>query len=119
MAHNQRLGARGEELVARYLADLGCTVLDRNWRCRAGELDLVVLDGTVVAGVEVKTRTGIGYGHPAEAVRGDKLRRLHVLVRQWCREHGMRSDAGRVDVAAVLVEPDGRHRIDYYRAVAP
>lgn len=82
------LGQWGERLAAEHLVSLGMEVLARNWRCDLGELDLVArdVDGTVVF-VEVKTRSGTGFGVPAEAVGAVKARRLRTLACRWLLEH--------------------------------
>lgn len=82
------LGRWGEELAAAYLTADGLTLLDRNWRCELGELDVVARepDGTVVF-VEVKTRAGTGFGEPAEAVGWVKARRLRTLACRWLLEN--------------------------------
>ena len=67
-AMRQALGAYGEELAARHLRERGLVVLDRNWRCPLGEIDLVLRDGDTLVVCEVKTRSGVGYGTPHEAV---------------------------------------------------
>ena len=66
--HRSALGSYGERVAVRALTDAGFSVLDRNWRCRDGELDVVARDGDALVFCEVKTRTGTGFGHPAEAV---------------------------------------------------
>ena len=93
-----RLGSDGEDAAAAHLTAAGLTVLARNWRCRDGELDLVALDGGSIVFVEVKTRSGGAYGHPAEAVTWAKARRIRRLAAQWLQserpsgEHGVRFD---------------------------
>jgi putative endonuclease len=78
-------------------------VLDRNWRCREGELDLVVARPGVVVFCEVKTRRGTAFGSPAEAVTFTKQRRLRTLARRWLADHpGARARELRFDVASVL-----------------
>ena len=77
---NRALGAYGERVAARHLTDQGMVVLDRNWRCDEGELDLVLRDGPVLVGCEVKTRTSLAHGSPHEAVTDAKLARLRRLV---------------------------------------
>ena len=78
------LGWEGERLAEQLLTARGARVLARNWRCREAELDHVVLDSSGrVRFVEVKTRTGSGFGSPAEAVTEEKLRRLRVAARHW------------------------------------
>lgn len=98
-----RLGAHGEALTAAWYVERGYEVLDRNWRCREGELDLVLgRDGLVVI-CEVKTRSSTRYGSPFEAVTHAKQVRLRRLAARWLRE---RADgpAGEVrfDVAGVV-----------------
>ena len=117
MGANQTLGAAGEDLAAAFLERHGMAVLERNWRCARGELDIVADDAGQVVGVEVKTRTGLGYGHPAEAVGPEKLGRLCVLIRLWCRERGRDWERARIDVVAIVLPPGGRPLIEHYRAV--
>lgn len=119
MGANQALGAAGEDLAAAFLERHGMAVLERNWRCARGELDIVAEDAGQVVGVEVKTRTGLGYGHPAEAVGPRKLGRLCVLTRLWCREKGRDGERARIDVVAIVLPPRGRPLIEHYRAVQP
>ena len=104
MTHARRaLGASGEELVAGWYEARGYRVLDRNWRCQRGELDIVVSRGALVVFCEVKTRTSDAFGVPAEAVTRTKQARLRRLGAQWLEQAGGRG-AGeiRFDVASVL-----------------
>jgi putative endonuclease len=87
MRPSDELGRYGEELAARHLVDAGMEVLARNWRCREGELDIVARDGDALVFVEVKSRSGLGFGEPAEAVGRVKARRIHVLACRWLAEH--------------------------------
>lgn len=107
MTHNAELGRWGEDLAARHLADGGAQVLVRNWRCRQGELDIVALedDGTVVF-CEVKTRSGTGFGQPAEAVGAVKARRIRRLALLWLADHRPPgSEHLRFDVISVVRAP--------------
>ena len=113
MNHNQELGAAGEELAASYLLDVGYKVLERNWRCKIGELDIIAEHAGRVVGVEVKTRSSLGFGHPAEAVNPAKLRRLSVLVRRWCVAHRRNPHTVRVDVLAILMAPGREPSIEH------
>lgn len=103
-----RLGRWGEDLAAAHYEATGARVLARNWRCRQGELDIVAWEpgGTVVF-CEVKTRSGLDFGAPAEAVGAVKARRIRLLACRWLDDHrppGVREL--RFDVIAV-VRPHG------------
>lgn len=110
------LGRRGEDLAAAHLVARGYTVLARNWRCRAGELDILAADGPRLVVVEVKTRSGTGYGQPAEAVTPAKAFRIRKLARIWLSEHGRRWPEVRFDVVAVLLRPDADPQLEHYEA---
>jgi putative endonuclease len=98
----RRLGAYGEQLAARYLSDRGLTVVDRNWRCAHGEIDLVARDGDCLVFCEVKTRTSERFGGPVEAVHGVKLARLRRLAAAWLQSHDLRVGRVRIDVIGIL-----------------
>ncbi len=83
MAQKDVLGRAGEDRAARYFEDHGYAVLARNWRCREGEIDLVVARGGDLVVVEVKTRRGEGFGHPLEAIDARKRARLWRLAVAW------------------------------------
>ena len=95
------LGDAGEELVARWYTARGATVLDRHWRVRGGEVDLVLADGDTVVFCEVKTRRRHDFGSPLDAVTRVKQQRLRGLALTWLRAHAVRAPALRFDVAAV------------------
>ncbi|HZQ30475.1 MAG TPA: YraN family protein [Mycobacterium sp.] len=104
------LGALGERLAAEHLQSLGLVVLQRNWRCRYGELDLIATDlgARAVVFVEVKTRTSDQFGGLAEAVTPEKLRRLRRLAALWLAQQDKRWASVRIDVVGVRI---GRRRI--------
>jgi putative endonuclease len=97
----RRLGACGEDAVARWYEARGYSVASRNWRVREGELDLVLRRGRTVVFCEVKTRRGDAFGTPFEAVTITKQRRLRTLAVRWLAEHHVRAGELRFDVAAV------------------
>jgi putative endonuclease len=98
----RRLGAAGEDAVAAWYTERGHRILDRNWRVREGEIDLVVAVGDRLVVCEVKARSGSGFGHPFEAVDHRKQRRLRRLALRYLDEHpGLRGRPLRFDVAAV------------------
>jgi putative endonuclease len=107
------LGSLGEDLAVTYLTDEGLTVLDRNWRCREGELDVVARDRTTLVFCEVKTRRGIGYGDPVEAVTHAKQRRLRVLAQRWLAAHSEHAPEVRFDVIGILLRPDGLAKVTH------
>lgn len=103
------LGALGEQLAADHLTGLGLRILTRNWRCRYGELDVIAVDPATrtVVFVEVKTRTGDGFGGLAYAVTGQKVRRLRRLAGLWLAGQDGSWVAIRIDVIGVRI---GRRR---------
>ena len=84
----QALGAYGEVLAARHLVGEGMVLLDRNWRCDAGEIDLVLREGDVLVVCEVKTRSSDACGTPHEAIDDTKLARLRILGERWAADQG-------------------------------
>ena len=80
------VGRFGEDLAARHLQDEGMSILERNWRCARGELDIIAVDGSELVFVEVKTRSTAAFGEPAEALTPDKAARIHVLAGHWRAE---------------------------------
>ena len=114
---NSALGAYGERVAARHLVDDGLVVLDRNWRCDAGEIDLVLRDGDVLVFCEVKTRSGTAYGHPLEAVDGVKTERLVRLGDRWMEEHDVACADVRFDVVAVLRSARGAAEVEHVRGL--
>ena len=97
------LGTAGEEAVAAWYERRGYRVLDRNWRVREGELDLVLRTSSVVVFCEVKTRRGDAFGTPFEAVTRTKQQRIRTLAMRWLQEHRVRASQLRFDVAAVRI----------------
>lgn len=97
----RRLGTAGEDAVARWYQAAGYAVLDRNWRCRDGELDLVVIRADTLVFCEVKTRASARFGAPFEAVTPTKQRRLRNLALRWLAEHRTHRRTLRFDVASV------------------
>lgn len=111
----QAVGAYGERLAARHLVDAGLVLLDRNWRSRTGELDIVARDGDVLVFCEVKTRRGPGFGTPAEAVGARKVARLRRLAAEWLAQAEVRPREIRFDVISVVSPPRGAPRVEHVR----
>jgi putative endonuclease len=115
------VGAYGEQLAARYLVESGIQILDRNWRCDQGEIDIVAMDDTCLVIVEVKTRRSIAFGSPVEAVTAVKAARLRRLACCWLTEHRAQVESVadiRIDVIGVLRPSIGPARIEHLVAVA-
>ena len=112
--NNQRTGAFGEEVVAQYVTDNNAEIIERNWRIREGEIDIIALQPTgVFAFIEVKTRSSLAFGHPFEAINRDKAHRMQRLALGWLATHGCLGCEYQIDVAAVLLAADGSHTIEY------
>jgi len=104
---NKPLGDRGEAMAARYLEERGWTVLHRNFRMGRKEIDLVARRHEVVAFVEVKTRAGLGYGHPLEAITWKKRREIQQVATAWVSRFGQLAESYRFDAIAILVRAGG------------
>jgi putative endonuclease len=115
--HRRALGAYGESYAARHLVEQGMVLLDRNWRCEAGEIDLVLRDGRVLVVCEVKTRSSNAFGSPLEGVTARKAARLRRLAARWLVEHQLHPDEVRIDIVGVLVSGGGSPRVDHVRGV--
>lgn len=127
------VGRRGEQIALRHVVARGWAVLATNWRCgRLGELDIVALDGDVLVVVEVKTRSGAGFGHPSEGVTARKLARLRMLAGRWTEVHRQAVDqacerdgadlprrwsAVRIDVIGVTLPAGAEPMVEHLEAV--
>lgn len=117
-ARRLALGSYGERVAERHLTDQGLVVLDRNWRCPGGELDLVLRDGDVLVACEVKTRSSLACGTPHEAVDLAKAERLRRLAELWVAAHAARPREVRVDLVAVLRPARGAASVEHVRGIA-
>jgi putative endonuclease len=115
----QALGRLGEDLAARHLEQTGHRVLDRNWRCAAGEIDLVARTDRELVVAEVKTRTGTGFGHPFEAITHAKLARLRTLASAWCAAHPSACEGllVRLDAIAVIAPRGQAPTVEHLRGI--
>jgi putative endonuclease len=109
----QQLGIDGEALAERLLRRAGLRILERRFRTRLGEIDLIAEDGRVLVFVEVKARRGLAFGRPAEAVDRKKQRRLTRVALLYLQRRGWLERACRFDVVEILAGPDGRHRLEH------
>jgi putative endonuclease len=116
-AARRALGDHGERVAVAQLTLAGMTILDRNWRCDLGEVDIVARDGDVLVICEVKTRRGLDYGSPSEAVTWRKASRLRRLAMRWLETHDCHPREVRVDVVAVLCPDRGPAEVEHLRGV--
>jgi putative endonuclease len=117
-SRNLALGSFGESQVAQYRLSEGDEVLDRNWRIREGEIDLVTLDKAgAFHFIEVKTRSSLAFGHPFEAITPTKLLRMQRLAMGWLVTHDCFGCSYSIDIASVLINPDGTHSLEYRAGV--
>ena len=111
------LGRLGEQAAARHLTELGWQILDRNWRCPEGELDIVARDGAELVVCEVKTRSSVAYGAPVEAITAAKAARLRRLAARWLAVHGVGTAGARIDVLGLVADGGGRFTVDHMKGV--
>jgi putative endonuclease len=112
------LGRFGEDLAARHLTRAGLEILERNWRCPTGEIDILALEGDVLVVCEVKTRSGVAFGTPVEAVTAVKAARLRQLALLWMTERGPGVAEVRFDVVGVLRDGhSGQVQVQHLRGV--
>ena len=113
------LGKYGERVAATHLVNDGYELIDRNWRCDdgelKGELDIVARRGGVLTFVEVKTRSSVAFGEPAEAVGRDKVRKIRELATVWLRRHESDHDDISFDVMSVLHTGKGAAQVTHLR----
>lgn len=118
MGDRQELGRDGEDAAVGYLTQRGMQVVERNWRCRHGEIDIVARDGPVLVFCEVKTRSGTRFGVPLSAITAVKLARMRRLACLWLEAAGGHPGPIRLDAVGLLRHPDGRFEIDHVRGVS-
>ena len=117
-SNNQSIGAFGEEKVSEYLLAHQYEIIERNWRIREGEIDVVALSSKgVFSFIEVKTRSSVAFGHPFEAINNDKAHRMQRLALAWLATHKYFGCDYSIDVAAVLISVDGAFTIEYRAGV--
>ncbi|MEP6463991.1 MAG: YraN family protein [Frankiaceae bacterium] len=115
MRAKDAVGRYGEQVAARYLQSMGLTLLDRNWRCPEGEIDIVAREDELVVICEVKTRRGLDFGPPVEAVTPAKARRLRTLGLRWLADHDHPYVSLRFDVVSVVAQPRGAAAVEHLR----
>ncbi len=111
----QETGIKGEQIALSFLLGLGYTLVAKNWRCRRGEIDLIMMDGTVMVFVEVKTRRGVGYGLPQEAVGRRKQLKVRRLAQYYLLVANRSEQELRFDVMAITFPGDREPLIEHLK----
>ena len=106
MDGRRETGRRGEDVAAAFVAGLGWRVVVRNFRCRAGEIDVVAMDGDTVVFVEVRARAGRGFGTPLESVDRRKQAQVGRVARHFLSARGWHERAARFDVVGIRLDVD-------------
>ncbi|MBI3268512.1 MAG: YraN family protein [Planctomycetes bacterium] len=101
---NAESGRQGEELAAAFLVRQGYRIVERNFRCKVGEIDIVAVEGRVVCFVEVKARAGAGFGDPIDAVDRGKQRRLIRAARLYATQKRLAGIGLRYDIVSVRLD---------------
>lgn len=99
--HKKELGKRGEEIGCEYLKKIGYEILERNFTCRQGEIDMIAKDKAEYVFVEVKTRSNVNYGRPVDAVNGFKQKHMYESARYYLHIHQKDSTFVRFDVIEI------------------
>ena len=112
--NRQQIGAFGEQAVTNFLIQQNIEVIERNWRIREGEVDIVALNTSgIFSFIEVKTRSSVAFGSPFEAINREKAHRMQRLALAWLATHGCLGCEYQIDVAAVMIAVDGTASIEY------
>lgn len=122
MAINSRaaaLGVRGEDIAAAHLEGLGWRIIERNWRCPSGELDIIAWDeeSRAIVFVEVKSRSSVAFGEPVEAITWRKLAKLRELATLWLRHAQPRVRNIRLDAIGLLLPRHGEPELTHLRGI--
>jgi len=112
---NASFGARGEELATTFLLKSGLKIIEQNFRCKGGEIDIVAKDGSTLVFVEVKTRKTLTYGVPQLAVTPFKQRQISKAALTWLARNRKTDSPARFDVIAILMTGDCSHTIEHIK----
>ena len=113
MTDNKSVGLRGEEIAVAYLKGKKYAILERNFSCKGGEVDIVARDGGTLVFVEVKSRRSQSYGPPQLSVTPFKQRQISKAALTWLAKNRPQDTSARFDVIAILLAGDGRHKVEH------
>lgn len=114
-AQNASVGNRGEELATAFLEQNGFVIIERNFRCKGGEVDIVAREGKTLVFVEVKCRKTLTYGVPQLAVTPFKQRQISKAALTWLAKNHQHDTPARFDVIAILLNGEYQHQVEHIR----
>lgn len=117
MRAKDAIGQYGERVAVAHLVGAGLAILELNWRCDIGEIDIVARDGDALVICEVKTRSSTAFGDPLEAVTAPKAARLRRLGARWLAERDVHPAEVRIDIIGVLRSDRGAAQVEHVRGV--
>ena len=109
----QLLGKSGEKTIAKYLQKNGYKIIVKNYRCKVGEIDIIAMDGPYLVFIEVKTRSGFGFGPPSSAVDARKQRQISRAAQYYLAEQQLFDSPARFDVVSILCTAGKSLQIDH------
>lgn len=110
------IGKMGEDLAVKYLEQIGYKIIERNFECRQGEIDIIAIDKNELVFIEVKTRTNIKYGKPAEAVDKNKQKHLTKAVKYYLYSRHLENEFVRIDVVEVYIY-EHKYRVNHIKQI--
>ena len=113
--YNQIIGKKGEDIATNYLKKCGYKILERNFECRQGEIDIIALDKNEIVFIEVKTRTNFKYGMPSEAVTKIKQKHLLKATEYYVYINNLQNDFIRLDVLEIILENNNQFTINHIK----
>ena len=116
MRAKDAVGRYGEDVAVRHLTEAGLEIVERNWRCPEGEIDIIAREGGVLVICEVKTRSSVLFGLPTEAITARKRERMRRLAYLWLTQHSVRAPEVRFDVVSVIRPDRGAALVEHVRA---
>lgn len=117
MSGHISLGRWGEDQAVAFLKKMRYKILERNYRCRLGEIDIIAREKKTLVFVEVKTRTGEDFSKPVEAVTPQKIRRIYKVAQYYLKQYGLKDIDCRIDVVSVEPHPGGKASIELLKNV--
>ena len=112
---NASVGNHGEELAATFLLRSGLKIIERNFRCKGGEVDIVAKDGSTFVFIEVKTSKSLAYGVPQLAVTPFKQRQISKAALTWLARHHLHDPPARFDVIAIVLDKNYSHQLEHIK----